>query len=497
MSVSMFGAITAADVTDIIDDGEALKAAAGQLLAALESLHTNTTRAAHAWEQLPSVLQAEALTPALAPLMTPATQLAEALHTAAQQFSTVANRAATELAALKQEHDSLVHQITGFHDSAPGTAAAHIARQAATGDIAGALTSLTLSWKEIPEIAANELALRWKVNTHNTNVETTLTTIAAQIDAIDTPGNTHLPDLRTAAASMPGGSGDTWWDRAAEYGELIASLAWSSTVGVTEEATKQALPYVEEGLSTAANAVLSFGNAMRHHGDDDAALLGGGLLAAGGAIVGAAGLPLDATGIGAIAGGAELNAAGIAMMGAGGTLMGGGASDLAKHASTDDAEKPLPTDQVKNATAPKTDQERVEDLNKQIAELKKTDPGNWRIKALEGQKFNFENHGRYPENEVRLENGKILDSYKPRKEIVSRKFTQLSDIKPETAKSYINEIDSKYAPGEGIKGGGELAGDEILEVPVQKAPIPEDLLKYADSRIPPVTIRDVTGHEYN
>ncbi len=66
-----------------------------------------------------------------------------------------------------------------------------------------------------------------------------------------------------------------------------------------------------------------------------------------------------------------------------------------------------------------------------------------------GNRFNKENRPRYPYNEVELEakeiNGKkyVVDSYIPGEEIVSRKFTQLAEVKEKTALSYLSEFTKK------------------------------------------------------
>ena len=120
----------------------------------------------------------------------------------------------------------------------------------------------------------------------------------------------------------------------------------------------------------------------------------------------------------------------------------------------------------------------------------------------------------YPYNEVYLEAPKKainlpegsptkhqyvrLDSYNPHTgEIVSRKYTQLSEVSEETAIRYLKELSDKYAPGSIIadvpsnrtglnKGifevnqGRDLKGQMILEVPVQKKPIPQNVINYAD-----------------
>lgn len=70
-----------------------------------------------------------------------------------------------------------------------------------------------------------------------------------------------------------------------------------------------------------------------------------------------------------------------------------------------------------------------------------------------GNNFNKENRPRYPYNEVELEakeaGGKkyVVDSYSPNKEIVSRKYTQLSDVQEKTALSYLNEITKNILQG--------------------------------------------------
>ncbi len=121
----------------------------------------------------------------------------------------------------------------------------------------------------------------------------------------------------------------------------------------------------------------------------------------------------------------------------------------------------------------------------------------WRRRMAEGDQFNYQNHHRYPQNEVALGNGKRVDSYDPGVEIVSRKNTQLGGVKPGTATAYIDEILNKYPPGTSINGGGELRGDLVLEVPVQQGPVPQSVIDHANGKEPPVTIRDVLGNVYN
>ena len=134
----------------------------------------------------------------------------------------------------------------------------------------------------------------------------------------------------------------------------------------------------------------------------------------------------------------------------------------------------------------------------------------------------------YPYNEVYLEAPKKainlpegsptkhqyvrLDSYVPGKEIVSRKYTQLSEVSEETAIRYLKELSDKYAPGTKIadvpsnisganagifkaNNGKVLDGQMILEVPVQKKPIPQNVINYADKLR--IKIRNTNNKLYN
>ncbi|MGR6008065.1 hypothetical protein ACT7CZ_02525 [Bacillus cereus] len=47
----------------------------------------------------------------------------------------------------------------------------------------------------------------------------------------------------------------------------------------------------------------------------------------------------------------------------------------------------------------------------------------------------------------------VVDSYAQNKGIVSRKFTQLSEVQEKTAKSYLNEITKKYPSVSKISNG--------------------------------------------
>ena len=105
-----------------------------------------------------------------------------------------------------------------------------------------------------------------------------------------------------------------------------------------------------------------------------------------------------------------------------------------------------------------------------------------------------------------------LDSYVPGKEIVSRKYTQLSEVSEETAIRYLKELSEKYAPGTKIadvpsnisganagifkaNNGKVLDGQMILEVPVQGKAVPKRVIDYASLK--GIKIRDINNHIYN
>ena len=153
----------------------------------------------------------------------------------------------------------------------------------------------------------------------------------------------------------------------------------------------------------------------------------------------------------------------------------------------------------------------------------------WFKRIMEGIRFNKERAKLYSFNEVYLEAPKKetkvagdspakhkyvrLDSYDPQTgEIVSRKYTQLSEVSEETAIRYLKELKDKYSPGSIIadvpsnktginkdifefNGDNVLRGQMILEVPEQKAEIPPNILKYAKKN--DIIIRDVNRKIYN
>lgn len=153
-------------------------------------------------------------------------------------------------------------------------------------------------------------------------------------------------------------------------------------------------------------------------------------------------------------------------------------------------------------------------LNHPSAKSASDDPANtsskpeWLRRLDAGNEFNKVQSKTYPYNEVYIErpdgNGYYrVDSYNPATgEIVSRKFTQLSEVSEATAKSYIKEAATKYAngstvanvPSSGSLAGKKLQGAIILEVPQQNAMIPKPVLDSANKAA--VLIRDVNGKVY-
>lgn len=116
---------------------------------------------------------------------------------------------------------------------------------------------------------------------------------------------------------------------------------------------------------------------------------------------------------------------------------------------------------------------------------KKSEPENWSV---------VEQLSHIPEKYLQLSipisfqpngNGYYrVDSYNPATgEIVSRKFTQFSDITESTATNYIREAVNKCpagatiakVPSSGSLGGDALRGTNILEVPPQVKPIPQSV----------------------
>ncbi len=94
-----------------------------------------------------------------------------------------------------------------------------------------------------------------------------------------------------------------------------------------------------------------------------------------------------------------------------------------------------------------------------------------------------------------VKKGKVLDVLTD-VEIISHKFTQLSEITEKTAKRYIDEIGAKYAnkmtnSTKLLEQRSTKFLDKILEIPPQKNGIPKEILDHAEEA--GVTIREISG----
>lgn len=344
MSV-LAGALTAADVTDVPDDSDALRSAARLFSTAADGVLGAATHASRSWAGLPAVFTSDALQPALTPLMDPAVQKAQQMQAAAEEFLQIASRAANSIDDLKDDHDRLVRQIEQFHSSAPGQVATAAAKQAASGDLLGAVGTVVTNWQQVPDLVAEELGLRIKVQAHNDNVTTTLASIAAQVEGIS-PSTVDAHPVHTAAdvSSSSGGGHSNWFEDAWNTAKTAVGVG-GAVLGAEAEA---AWPHVQDAAAVAGNLFASMGNAMVNHPDEMLELLGGIATMTWGAAMEGGGVALDLTGIGAI-GGVPLNISGAAVMAAGATAAAAGASQLGVHAMTDDGVSPNRTDHVEQA----------------------------------------------------------------------------------------------------------------------------------------------------
>jgi hypothetical protein len=166
--------------------------------------------------------------------------------------------------------------------------------------------------------------------------------------------------------------------------------------------------------------------------------------------------------------------------------------------------------EVAKDTAAKATKKATKGAKKATRGARREVPKEVRDKWNRGNAFNKEREPHYTAkgggNEITLENGKRVDSYVPGREIVSRKHTQLGEVKEETGIGYVREIDSKYSPGEVVKdtphtrdqipeaAGQPLRGEKILEVPPQNGEVPKSVLDEAEAR--DITIRDTNGKVY-
>ncbi|MFC4564675.1 hypothetical protein ACFO4E_22685 [Nocardiopsis mangrovi] len=101
-----------------------------------------------------------------------------------------------------------------------------------------------------------------------------------------------------------------------------------------------------------------------------------------------------------------------------------------------------------------------------------------------------------------------VDSYIPGEEIVSRKYTQLSEVQEGTAIGYLRELSNHYGPGTEIADtpsnrrdlgddavGEGLEGQMYLEVPAQTNAVPDSVLREAERLN--IIIRDENGRVWD
>lgn len=139
------------------------------------------------------------------------------------------------------------------------------------------------------------------------------------------------------------------------------------------------------------------------------------------------------------------------------------------------------------------------------------------VDLLAGNAFNAQRRGHGTQlAEIELgtpgTRGPRVDAWDPiEDEIISRKYTQLGEVSPQTAVGYLDELATKYPPGTPVKitptvvRKAEAAGidpddlpsvlpddsDMILEVPPQRGPLPQEVIDRANDL--GITIRDTDG----
>ena len=114
---------------------------------------------------------------------------------------------------------------------------------------------------------------------------------------------------------------------------------------------------------------------------------------------------------------------------------------------------------------------------------------------LNGQLFDKAMQKAYDYTQIKMINEKVLDAM-TESEIISHKFTQLKNIKFDTAKGYIDELVKKYGETTTKSKKLKIQRDtkemkKVLEVPPQKGPIPQEIFDYA--RRNGVKIREISG----
>lgn len=115
---------------------------------------------------------------------------------------------------------------------------------------------------------------------------------------------------------------------------------WSKVGGALSGAADWVVNTGKQIGADTINALASYGNALIHHPEDIASILGGALMTGIGTGIEGGGIVLDATGVGAIVG-VPANIAGGAMIAGGVTLMAAGGIDAGNHAANEDRVEPV------------------------------------------------------------------------------------------------------------------------------------------------------------
>ena len=197
----LFGALTEADVSEILDDPDALDDA-GRAFGRAAAAAAQEGDAAHtAWRSLPEAINTVHVTAALAPLTDAAQRLLDGLGSAGKSYGSVLGGLAEELRELKAQRQQLVGDINGFHASAPGKIAAQAAKKAKGLDLLGSAETLIVNWREVPAVVEQEAALRVRVTAFNLRLEAALAEAQLRLAGIHAgeKGSVRLPSLNSAA----------------------------------------------------------------------------------------------------------------------------------------------------------------------------------------------------------------------------------------------------------------------------------------------------------
>ncbi|MFK4103761.1 putative T7SS-secreted protein [Streptomyces sp. NPDC019531] len=222
---------------------------------------------------------------------------------AGNNFHTAANALYDHIAALRAGQQRAADAITQYANGQTATANAKAAHEQKVNEARGKGDNTDIPFQDPGE--ADRSAARGTLDTARHNV--------------DSAGHTAATAVKRATEAAPERPG--FWSHVGDF---------FSDVGDD----------LLQGGMNAVNGLASVGNAMLQHPGDDAAMLGGMLLAGVSSGGEALGIGLDATGAGAIAG-VPLNIVSAAGIATGVGIAGAGAGDLLNHAANDSKVEPL------------------------------------------------------------------------------------------------------------------------------------------------------------